>query len=79
MHRTQLLLEEWQYEELKVMSEREGRSISELVREMVSERLGRRGFRSTALADLAGLVKEGPADLGENHDYYLYGSRKKRK
>jgi hypothetical protein len=79
MHRTQLLLEEWQFEELKVMAEREGRSISDLVREIVSERLGKRGMRSTTLDDLAGLVREGPADLGENHDHYLYGARKKRR
>ena len=33
MHRTQILLDEWQYQRMKDLSEREGRSLSSLVRD----------------------------------------------
>lgn len=35
MHRTQLLLETWQYEALKARARREGKSLSEWVRRML--------------------------------------------
>ena len=73
MHRTQLLLEEWQYEELKAMAEQSGRSISDVVRVVLTAHFQSRRPRAEGLADLAGLVKEGPSDIGENHDKYLYG------
>ena len=77
MRRTRLLLEQSQYEELEAMADQTGRSISQPVRDMVSDTLGRRPRRRTRLLDLAGMVKGGPADLGEKHDRYLYGARKK--
>ncbi|CAN5157508.1 MAG: ribbon-helix-helix protein, CopG family [Euzebyales bacterium] len=42
MHRTQVLLEPESYEQLKAESQRTGRSIGDLVREVVAERYGRR-------------------------------------
>ncbi|MGI8874354.1 MAG: ribbon-helix-helix protein, CopG family, partial [Egibacteraceae bacterium] len=38
MHRTQVLLEPESYEQLKAESQRTGRSIGDLVREVVAER-----------------------------------------
>ena len=39
MHRSQILLEDWQYEELKAKAERQGTSISEIVRDIVSREM----------------------------------------
>lgn len=47
MHRTQILLEESQYERLKGQAERTGRSIGDLVREAIDAHYGR-----TATEDL---------------------------
>jgi hypothetical protein len=79
MHRTQLLLEEWQYEELKAMAEQTGRSMSDVLRGLITAQLGPRRSRSKGVADLAGMVKDGPSDLGTNHDHYLYGAPKRRR
>jgi hypothetical protein len=73
MHRTQILLDEWQYEKLKAASQREGRSISSLVRDAVTAFL-RRGQRSarTRLSDIAGIGGDRGA-RGRDHDEILYG------
>ena len=72
MHRTQVNLEEWQYESLKVWAERQSRSLSDLVREAVSEYLVEdQGAGGEGLADLAGLGDD-PQAAGRDHDRYLY-------
>ena len=56
-HRTQLLLEPEQYEGLKSIAEREHRSLSDMLREIVQRELDRRGqdARETLKLQLAGL------------------------
>jgi hypothetical protein len=39
MHRTQIMLDDQQYDRLKLESERTGRSIADLIREAVDDRL----------------------------------------
>ena len=70
MHRTQISLEEWQYEALRAQAEREGRSLAALIREILTKHL-EPGARSR-LGRIEG-VAEGPSDLGRHHDRYLYG------
>ena len=71
LHRTQLLIEAWQHEKLSAMAEREERSISSLVREILTEYLeaGNRG--ASRIAEIGGIA-EGPSDLGRRHDDHLY-------
>ncbi len=73
MHRTQILLDEWQYDALKARARGRGRSLSDLVREIVAAHLGGAG-RGPAdrLRGIEG-VAEGPSDLAGRHDGYLYG------
>ncbi len=77
MHRAQLMLEEWQYEALKSLAESRGRSISEVARDIFARHLEKGQRVSTGKLDSISGVAEGPADLGENHDQYLYGKRRK--
>lgn len=73
MHRTQLLLETWQYEALKTAAEQQGRSISAVVREILSRHLSaRRRGAKRGLADLEGIVEDRAAS-GREHDRFLYG------
>ena len=69
MHRTQLLLHDWQYAALKARAAREGKSLSALVREIVSAHLDRKASK----LDLIEGIAEGPPDFGAEHDRYLYG------
>ena len=72
MHRTQINLEEWQYESLKVWAERQSRSLSDLVREAVTEYLAdEQEPAGTSLAALAG-VGDDPEGTGQDHDRFLY-------
>ena len=78
MHRTQIMLDDWQYEILKATSEREGCSISSLVRKAVTSLLGmQRRPDTTRLSEIAGIGNDAAAS-GRDHDRVLYGPRKRR-
>ncbi len=73
MQRTQLLLEEWQHLQLKTMAEREGRSLSDLVREILTRHLQAKRSRShRGLAAIEGAGADSRAS-GRDHDRFLYG------
>ena len=71
-HRTQLLLEPWQHGALKALAEREGISISDLVRRILSRRLRPKSSRRRGLQAMAGIGRDRKAS-GRNHDRWLYG------
>lgn len=74
-HRTQLSLEGWQYESLKARGEREGRSLSDLVREAVTAYLADRSESSSGrsrLERMRGVAADTEAS-GRDHDRVLYG------
>ena len=73
-HRTQILLEGWQHAALKSLAEREGGSISDLVRRILSERLRPRPSRRKGLTAIAGIGRDHRA-TGRDHDRWLYGTR----
>jgi len=77
MHRTQILLDESQYEMLKTIAEREGCSLSSLIREAVSAFLGRRAKPATRLAEVTGIGND-PEAAGRDHDDVLYRPRRDR-
>ena len=73
MHRTQLLIEPWQYDTLKSLARQEGKSLAAVIRAILTEYLERRKEEGRkGLAGLAGIA-EGPPDLGRDHDAHLYG------
>lgn len=74
-HRTQVLFDDWQYESLKSLAEREGESLGHFVREAVAEYLIRdQGKRSTRLAQIEGVGANAKAS-GRDHDELLYGGQ----
>lgn len=77
MQRTQILLDDWQYEALKARAQREGRSMSELLRQMLDTHLGKSGARARRLDDIRG-VGEDRAARGRDHDRFLYGKSGRR-
>jgi predicted DNA-binding ribbon-helix-helix protein len=72
MHRTQLILETWQYEALKARAEARGLSLSALVREILAESL--ETPHHAALESLRRMrgIAGGTGDLAERHDDLLY-------
>jgi hypothetical protein len=79
MHRTQIQLDDWQYQILKTKAEREGKSLSSLVREAVTVYLGkgRRRRPGAGLTDIEG-IGEDPGVAGRDHDRILYGAKGRR-
>jgi plasmid stability protein len=72
MHRTQILLEEWQYQTLLARAEQEGRSISEVIREILHNTLAPTSRRKRRLKTIEG-IGEDSAVYGRAHDRFLYG------
>ena len=75
MHKTQVVLEDWQYEALQILAEQEHRSISDLVREMLTRYLvGNHEIARQRLAAMEGIGNNAQAS-GEAHDAFLYNTR----
>ncbi|MFO0965441.1 MAG: hypothetical protein U0793_07625 [Gemmataceae bacterium] len=73
LHRTQICLEDWQYQALKAQSEQSGRSLSDLLREILSKHLKRKSGRAR-LAQIEGFVSDADSS-GADHDDILYGGK----
>ena len=72
MHRTQIILEDWQYQALRARAEQEGRSISDLVRNILRGALTRPARRKNRLNEIEGVGEDATA-YGRDHDRFLYG------
>ena len=71
MHRTQILLDEDRYEELRELARREGKSLGQLVRELVELGLKkRRGGKRPTLMDFHGFITDAEPD--PDHDAVVY-------
>lgn len=76
MHKANVFLEDWQYEALQVLAAQEHRSISALVREMLTSHLA--VHPETARQRLAAMEGIG-ADThatGQDHDTVLYHTKR---
>jgi hypothetical protein len=71
-HRTQILLEPWQYGTLKALAEREGVSLSDMVRRILTQQLRPQSSRRRGLQAIAGIGRDRKA-AGRYHDRWLYG------
>lgn len=75
MHRTQIYLEDGQYEMLRAQARREGKSLAAVIREILSEYLGG-GQRRPSTDDFNAVIGIGEGDgsrVAENYEDYLYG------
>ena len=72
LHRTQILLEPWQHAALKSRAEREGVSISEPVRRLLTRQLNGGSTKRPGLRAIAGIGHDRKA-AGRDHDRGLYG------
>ncbi len=72
MHRTQILLDEERYEELRERASLEGKSLGQLVRELIDLGLERRRKKAARrLRDYFGFIEGAEAD--PDHDEVVYG------
>ena len=71
LHRTQVMLAEWHYEYLKNAAEREGKSLSEMLRNILSKYIDERDSARKHLKEIAGIGADEEAS-GRDHDRWLY-------
>ncbi|MBI5051025.1 MAG: hypothetical protein HZC11_09215 [Nitrospirae bacterium] len=74
MHRTQIMLEEKQYEFLKRVSEEKKKSIAQLLREILDSYSKNSNVYS--LSSIAGIAEDREA-YGRDHDKWLYRKGKR--
>jgi predicted DNA-binding ribbon-helix-helix protein len=72
MHRTQIIFEERHYSLLKTLAEKESKSISQVLREMVDSYTQKTGVFS--INQIEGIAEDTSA-YGEDHDKWLYGKQ----
>ncbi|GBC75921.1 hypothetical protein HRbin07_00113 [bacterium HR07] len=74
MKRVNIVLEEWQYQYLKDRAEREGKSISALVRDLVAilTTPPREGLKSDPIFKIVGIAKGRRRYVSRHHDEILY-------
>lgn len=79
MHRTQVMLEDSQYVALRERARRNGKSMGEIIRELLSREASLGAERilkeSEGLYALEGALSDG-AMAAKDHDSILYGKRK---
>jgi Ribbon-helix-helix protein, copG family len=73
MHSAQVILEDWQHDALEDLAKRTGKSISDLLRDILSEHL-RGSTERRGLKKIEGIGAD-PEATGEAHDRFLYGGK----
>jgi hypothetical protein len=78
MHRAQLIVEEWQYEALRSIAEHEKRSISGVLRDILTRHLQNdRGKPESRLSTIEGIGAD-TESTGRDHDAWLYQPRRRK-
>lgn len=77
MHRTQISLEDEQYQALLRESRQRRLSLSAIIRELVRDRLVVKSARKNPLDGLAGIGEGTGEPVGKDHNRFLYGKSNK--
>lgn len=77
MHRTQIYLDQTQYEMLRSRSRREGKSLAAVIREALDAHFGDPAARGAhdPFLKVIGIGKGDGAAVAENYQDYLYGEK----
>ncbi len=76
-HRTQISLDDWQYQMIVEISKKTKKSISAIIRELLSEKLLVHAANKDKdpISKLIGIGKGDGSPVAREHDKYLYGRR----
>jgi predicted CopG family antitoxin len=77
-HRTQISLEDWQYQALLELSKKTRKSLSSIIRELLSEKLLKQAVdkKADSLSGIIGIGEGDGSQVARKHDRYLYGRMK---
>jgi hypothetical protein len=76
-HRTQISLDDWQYQVLLDVSRKTKKSLSALIREMITEKFAPSPEEASSdpLFGIVGLGSSGRKNTARDHDAVLYGKK----
>jgi len=76
-HRTQVSLEQWQYQRLVELSRRTKRSLSAIIRDLISEKFPAETVdkKGDPLTKVIGMAAGDGSPVARNHDRFLYGKK----
>lgn len=74
-HRTQISLDDWQYQALLDVSKKTKKSLSSLIRELITEKFAAKSesIINDPIFDIVGIGSSGHKMTARNHDEVLYG------
>ncbi len=78
-HRTQISLDDWQYHLLLVESRKTKKSISQIIRDLISDKFHpaeKRRKKQDTLFDIIGIGAGDGSSVARDHDKYLYGTKR---
>lgn len=77
-HRTQISLEDWQYQVLLDLSRKTKKSLSALIRDMITEKFSAAPTRagSDPVFGIVGIGSSGHNKTSSDHDAVLYGEKR---
>ncbi len=81
LHRTQISLEDWQFQALSEISKKTKKSMSFIIREMLSEKflnnkIEKNEIKKDPVSFLSGIGSGDGLPVAREHDKYLYGKAK---
>jgi hypothetical protein len=76
-HRTQISLDDWQYQTLLDLSRKTKKSLSALIREMISEKFAPKPSvaENDPVYSIVGIGASGQKHTARDHDAVLYGKK----
>jgi predicted CopG family antitoxin len=79
-HRTQISLEDWQYQILLEMSKKEKKSLSQIIREFLSEKFSKQAAKpkEDSVWSIIGIGSGDGSPVAREHDRFLYAKKKKK-
>jgi len=79
-HRTQISIEDWQYQILLEMSKKEKKSLSSIIREFLSEKFSKQVVKTKedSVWSIIGIGSGDGSPVAREHDRFLYAKRKKK-
>ena len=74
MHRSQIMLKEHQHTYLITEAQRQGKSIAQIVRELIDKHIEQiRNLENDPFVDIIGMVEGDGEPVSRSMDFYVYG------
>lgn len=80
VHRTQILIDSWQYQLLNNLSKRSRKSISAIIRELINEKFSKspQDIQKDSIFNVIGIGSGDGTPCAREHDQFIYQKRESK-